>query len=547
MGTGSARLSAKSTEPITSAYDPGCTRMRPLIALLAALLVAHGALGATLYRRLEIEPGTLNPILQTSIAEEVVLAGVSRNLLDIDEHLHLVGGLCDRWNAASDLLEYTFHLRNEATWEDGTPVTAHDAVVTLRLIADPLVPALRYATALESFREAREVDAKTFVVRFAKPYGLRLLAFHFGLLPARQYEHADVLRAPENRAPLANGPYRFAGWQTGEAITLVRNEHYWGPRAPFDRIVFRILRDQTQAYRALNRGLIDETRLTAEQARDATADAVFQACCRLLTVPDLSFLYIAYSQANPVFADARTRRALTMLLDRTAILTHLYGGAGRVLSGPWPTELSAHDPAIHPYPYDPAAAAVLLAQAGWQQTMDGLRKDGRSFRFDLLYTATSRASRQIAEISAAAWASAGIQCRPVAMEWAVLTQRLATGEFDAVLASWANDLNPDLFESWHSSQAAPHGMNSTRYMNPRVDALIMASRQEHDDARRLELFHQLHQVLHEDEPATWVGEVLEHYGINKRITGIVPSPIGLFRFWPGMADWCAPAGSDHRR
>jgi len=132
-----------------------------------------------------------------------VLSYVSRPLMDADDHLHLTGGLCDRWRVSDDLRTFTFHLRKEAVWEDGTPVTAHDAAVTMRLIADLRVPALRFATGLVSFVLARELDAKTVQVVFSEPYAMRLSAFRFGLLPAARYEGRDVLRAPENRAPLS--------------------------------------------------------------------------------------------------------------------------------------------------------------------------------------------------------------------------------------------------------------------------------------------------------------------------------------------------------
>ena len=512
-------------------------RVPLLAAAFLAVICAAADAGETLYRRLEAEPLTLNPILETSAVEESILGLLSRKLLDIDEHLNLVGGLCDDWSVSSDLRRYTLHLRSNATWEDGTPVTSHDAALTLRLIADPKIPAMRFATALESFTGVRELDTKTLEVTFAKPYALRLLAFHFGLLPARRYEHHDVLQAPENRSPLANGPYRIRSWRTGQEIRLVRNDRYWGTRAPFEEVVFRILPDQTQAYRSLTRSLIDETRLSAEQAMGAARDARFQACCRTLVVPDLTFLYVGYSQRVPAFRDARTRRALTMIVDRQAIVDHVYGGRGRVLSGPFPAELPAYDTSVPPYPYDPGAAARLLRDAGWESTSRGLVQDGVPFEFRLLYTAMSKSSREIAELLTAAWASAGITCHPVALDWAALTKQLDAGDFDAVLAAWTNDVNPDLFESWHSSQAAPRGLNSTGYANPRVDALIEASRAEPDPNRRLVLFHQLHRLLHEEAPATWVCEVGQQYGINKRLKDVRPSPIGLFRFWPGASAW----------
>ena len=493
--------------------------------------------GRTLGRRLEGEPATLNPILQTSEFEGQVLSLVSRNLIDVDDHLKFVDGLCDRWEVSHDQRAFTFHIRDDAVWEDGTPVRSHDAALTLNRIVDPSVPALLFSSGLESYLGTDEVDTKTFRVRFDKPYAFRLTAFRIPLLPAVRFEHQNILTAPENRSPFANGPYRFLAWRSGESIALVRNEHYWGPRAAFDRVVFRILPDQTQAYRALVRGELDEGRLSTAQTQIAAADPAFSRCCRLKELYDLSFFYLGYNARNPAFRDATTKRALTMLLDRQSVINQLYGGAGRILSGPWPMDMPAYDKTVAPYPYDPAGAKVLLAQAGWVRTSDGLIRDGKPFRFDLLYSAGSNVSRQVAEIANAAFRDAGIDCRPIAVEWAGLTKRIYAGEFDAVLASWANDLSPDLYSSWHSSQAAPHGLNSLSYRNPEADRLIEAARVEPDETRRLALFHELHRVLHQDEPATWIFQVPERWAVSKRLANVGTSPMGLFRFWPGASAW----------
>ena len=498
---------------------------------------------AALYRRLEGEPGTLNPILQTSETEESVLANVTRNLIDVDRGLQPIGGLCDRWESTDDRRTFVFHLRPEACWEDGAPVTSRDAVFTLRRVTDPRVPAPALSPGFESFLAADEVDARTFRVKFSKSYAFRLLAFHLPLLPARRYENRDLLAAPENRAPVSNGPYRFRRWKSGEEIELVRNERYWGKPAPFDRMIFRILPDQTQAYRALVRGELDEARLGAEQSARAESDPQFSECCRLLRFYDLSITYLGYNNRLACFRDPATRKALTMLLDRQAIVDRIYRGAGRVLSGPWPADIPEYDPAILPYPFDPVQARGLLERAGWRPAADGLTRDGAVFRFDLLYYAKSNSSREVAELAREAFQRVGIDCRPAATEWAVLTKRMDAGDFDAVVASWASDVNPDLYATWHSSQSAPIGMNNLSYRSSTADRLIELIRTETDDRSRLALFHRLHAALHDDEPATWLFQAEERHAVSRRLNGVEASPAGLFRFWPGSAAWSTDPGS----
>ena len=496
--------------------------------------------GGTLYRRLEGEPASLNPILQTSEYEEFVLADVSRNLIDFDKTMNPIGGLCDRWEISPDQRSVVLHLRPEAVWQDGSPVTSRDAIFTIEKVVDPKSQALLFAQNFDGFQKAEPIDDRTFRVTFAQPYSYRLYAFNLPILPAAVYAKRDLLRAPENRAPVSNGPYRFLRWRTSESIELVRNERYWGPRPHFDRVLFRILPDQTQALRALERGDLDEMRLSTEQWKQARADPRFLARCRLVLFFDLSYFYVGYNNRSPLFADAPTRRALTMLLDRGSLVRELFLGTARVLSGPWASDSPAYDPSIAPYPFDPARAKQLLAGAGWRPSdRDSvLERGGKRFEFDLLYGSGSTSAQQVAEVFRESLAAAGIVCHPRAVEWAAFAKKLDTGDFDAVASSYsASDPNPDLFGTWHSSQVPPVGMNDLFYADPEADRLISAARTELDPAKRVELYHRLHRVLHDDEPATFALQSAQKYAVSRRIGGLVTTPLGLFKFWPDSVAW----------
>jgi peptide/nickel transport system substrate-binding protein len=496
--------------------------------------------GGTLYRRLEGEPATLNPILQTSDYEEFVLADLSRNLIDFDKAMNPSGGLCDRWEVSPDQRVFTLHLRPEAVWEDGVPVTSKDAIFTLEKIVDPKSDALFYAPNFESFRKAEAVDAKTLRVTFEQPYAYRLYAFNVPLLPAGLYARRELLQAPENRAPVSNGPYRFSRWRTSESIELVRNERYWGPRPHFDRVVFRILPDQAQALRALERGELDEMRLSTEQWRRARADAGFLRRCRPVLFFDLSYFYIGYNNRSPLFSDAGTRRAMSMLLDRGSLVRDLFLGTARIISGPWAADSPAYDPSVAPYPFDPARAGRILAEAGWKPSAGDhvLERGGRRFEFDLLYGSGSTSAQQVAEVFRDALSRAGIVCHPRAVEWAAFAKKMDTGDFDAVASSYsASDPNPDLYGTWHSSQAPPNGLNNVSYSSPEADRLIVSARLELDPSRRTAIYHRLHRILHDDAPATFALQSAQKYAVSRRIGGLVTTPLGLFKFWPDSVGW----------
>jgi len=486
-------------------------------------------------------------VLQTDVPEQLVLQYISRNLVDLDSKLAIRPGLAEKLEISPDGRTCTVHLRPDAVWEDGNPITPADGVFTLRRIVD--APSPLYKPFFEDLEAVEVAGPHAFRARFRSPYAYRAMAFVLPLLPEHRFAGVAFDKAPANRAPLANGPYRLASWKAQESIALERNPRYWGEPGHFDRILFRILPDNSVAYRALVRGDLDESILDAGLKERASGDAEFASCCRLLEFFDLDFNYVALNTRLPFFQDARVRRALTMLLDRQAIVKNLYRGSARVISGPWPPESPAYDASVPPLPYDPAEAARLLDEAGWRVSgADGIRrKAGRRFEFELLVSAGSAIGRQIDETFAAELASAGIRARVRPIEWASLVERLDSGSFEAAsLASSGEDPNPDPYSYWHSSQWPPRGLNSGYYRNPEADRLMDEARVEMDEARRMAIYHRLHRILRDDAPAIFLFNSTKKYGLRRRLTGVETSPLGLFSIWPGPIGWSAtdaPAGT----
>jgi peptide/nickel transport system substrate-binding protein len=500
--------------------------------------------GGTLHRRLTGEPTTLNAVLQSSAPEAQVLQYVQRNLFDYDARQNLVPGLASGMEASPDGLTYTVTLRQDAAWEDGRPVTSRDAVFTVRQIVNPKVPAQVFKPLFEDLAGIDALDDRRFRIRFTRRYAFRPMAFVLPLLPAHRFDGQNFLRARDNRAPLSDGPYRFVAWKAQQSIELERNPRYAGPRGHFDRIVFRVVPDNATAYRMLLEGDLDEDQLDAGLKQRAAEDARFAACCRLVEFYNLDYNYIALNARTPFFADARVRRALTMLLDRAAIVRGLYRGSARIISGPWAPDSPAYDADLAPLPFDPASAARLLDEAGWTAPPGGgvRSKDGKAFEFDLLVSAGSEVGRQIDEMLASELAQIGVTARVRQMEWAAFVEKVDAGQFEAASLAWsAVDPNPDPYFYWHSSQCPPNGVNDGCYTSPEADRLIAEAREEMDAPRRLVLLKRLHRLLRDDAPAVFVVNASQKYAFRKRIRGLASSPLGLYGIWPGPLGWWAAA------
>lgn len=510
---------------------------RALVALALLAASCRGPVGKeqerVLHRRLEGEPQTLNPITATSDPEVVVIALLQRNLLDYDERLNLVPGLAESVEADPSHLVYTVRLREGIRWEDGTPITAEDVKATLEAIVDPKTPALYRKSFFSDLVEVEAVDARTAKATFRKAYPAQRDAFNLPLLPARLYAGTEVETNPANRKPLASGPFRLASWEGG-TLRLVRNTQYFGDPPAFEQVVLRTVPESASAFQGLVTGALDESRLTAVQR----AEAASAGSIREVVYDEIAYTYLAWNNRLPHFSDARVRRALTMLVDRVAIASSLYGGLARPANGPLPPGLWAHDPTLAPLPYDRRKAASLLDDAGWRQGKDGVRAKGRDrLAFTLSFGGSSDRQRQILELVQGSYREAGIEVKLAPMEWGAFVEKVDSGDYEACSLALNLDPNPDLRPNWHSSQVPPNGMNHSFYRNPKADALMDDLAGVYDREMAKILYAELQRVIAEDQPFTFLHNVSVAWGVRDRVGNVKASPVGLWLFWPGAAGW----------
>jgi peptide/nickel transport system substrate-binding protein len=320
-----------------------------------------------------------------------VLQYVARNLFDFDASLRLVPSLAEGIDVSDDGLDFTIRIREDAVWEDGSPVTARDAAFTIRRVMDAKVAAPVFKPLFEDCTGVETLDERSLRVRFREAYAFRRMAFVLPVVPERHYAKAAQAKA-QARRPLSDGPYRVASWTAQQEIVLERNPRAWGDaRGHFDRIVFKIVPDATTSYRLLASGELDEDDLDSTLKKRAASDPEFASCCRTIEFYNLDYNYIALNNRSPFFADARVRRAVTMLLDRAAIVRGLYSGSARIISGPWAPTRRPTTPGSLRCRSRPARPCACSTRRAWRDTDGDGRRDraGRAFEFELLVSAGS--------------------------------------------------------------------------------------------------------------------------------------------------------------
>lgn len=466
--------------------------------------------GGTAVVHVEVEPPHLLPLLRPDAwCERIVLHDVYEALLrrePFPPH-EIVPELAESWEVSPDGLELVFSLRQDVRWHDGEPFTSEDVLFTFTTIRDPSVLAPAARAHFEMVETFDAPDPFTFRITLREPSFLILQNLESTvILPQHIFGRGDINSHSHLREPVGTGPFRFISYRAGREVVIERNDDYWGPPARLDRVVYRFARDRTLALQMLRRGDVDVMpRLTSAQFEQVGADEELQRTHALTSMLVPGFSFIVYNTRREQFRDPRVRQAMAMLIDRETILCALESCLGQVVSGPFPVGHPGNDPEIAPWPFDPARARQLLDEAGWRQARPGdiRRRDGRPLRFTLLIPAVSTNQHRVATLIQQDLLRAGIRIDLYSLDWSVFMQRVTEHDFDAATLMFSMEWEADYYDLYHSSQCQG-GQNYGCWENAEADDLLVELRRELDPERRIELQHRLHQILHEEQPNTFM-------------------------------------------
>jgi peptide/nickel transport system substrate-binding protein len=488
--------------------------------------------GDWLIRNLGAEPATLNPITATDAAASTIGDYIYESLLKRDEKtLGLVPVLADSWDISEDHLTYTFHLKRNISWQDGQPFTSRDVRHSFDRIMDPKVDAAHLRNYYQDIEKFEVLDDYTVRFHYRMPFFLALeFCGGIPIVPSHLFQETDDFNEhPIGRHPIGMGPYQFLKWSTGEEIVLVRNEKYWGVKPHLKRIVFKVISDSTVALQVLKQGALDLMSLRPIQWMKQTQNKRFQEDYQKLKYYQPSYNYIGWNLIKPVFSDRLVRRAMTMLVPRETILEKVFFGLGKVISGPFYINSPDYNHNIKPLSYDPAAAVALLKSAGWVDH-DGdwiLDKDGVPFVFEFLISAGSKPAEIVATVLQENLREVGIRMGIRKLEWAVFVERIRSHDFDSCFLGWSLGWESDQYQVWHSSQAENKGSNFISFKNEEADRIIVEARREFDPERRHKLYHRFHEIIHEEQPYTFLFTLEALVAVSRRFQNVNVYPMGL--------------------
>lgn len=484
------------------------------------------------------EPDTLNPILASDAYAAGIHNFVSDSLIDRDpDTLKFRAELARSWEISEDHLVYTFYLRDDVTWHDGHPFTSQDVLYSFERIQDPKVEAPFLRVYYADIERLEIIDDYTVRFTYKKPYFLGLsVCGGIPLVPRHVYEQGDDFNHhPANRLPIGTGPYRFVRWDTNKKLVLQRYDRYWGVKPEIQKIEFVVIANDATSLQILKKHELDRGTLRPIQWVKQTGSEKFNQSFNKFKYLVPGYNYIGWNNQSPLFQDRRVRRAMTHLINREALLEKIQFGLGKIVTNPFFIESNQYNRSLTPYSFDPDQARRLMTEAGWSDT-DGdgtLDREGRRFKFTFLYPASSKFAERMATIMKEDMSKVGIEMNIERMEWAAFLAKIEKKEFDATSLGWSASFESDPYQVWHSSQGKiDRGSNFISYDNSEVDRLLEAARVEFDEAKRNVLYQRFSELVHEDQPYTFLYANYSLVVVSKRVENALVHKAGM-----DMLEW----------
>jgi peptide/nickel transport system substrate-binding protein len=494
-------------------------------------------MGDHLILSMDAEPAHLNTILDTADASSNYIAGfIYETLLNVEpETLEMIPNLAKSWEISDDHLTYTFKLRDDVTFSDGVPLTAHDVKFTHELIDNPENDSASSRNYLQDIENIDVLDDHTIRYTMSKIYFRHLIVLGLNqVFPKHIFENGELNTHPNNRNPIGSGPYVFEKWDTGQRIVLSRNENYWGDKQPIAKRIWKVITNDNSAFLALVGGDTDTYRVKPDKWEREGSSPEFEEKFNKFT-PDSPipgyfsrYNYIGWNSRKPQFEDKRVRQALCMLFDRDLIIDEVWGGLATKITGPMFHKAPEYNQNVTAFPFDPAGAIALLEEAGWVDgDRDGIReKNGVKLEFELGFGANVPEYERLGTVYQEELKRAGINMLLAPLEWATFQERLHKRNFDACMLAWLTPIAQDPYQLWHSTQAA-NGSNYPGLQIEEVDTILETAREELDAEKRRTKYHRLHEILHEEQPYLFLYARPGLIAFDKRFSGVVEHNAGL--------------------
>ena len=529
------------------------------IALAGLLVSCNGKKAAdsslkVLHVQVGPSPETIDPALNSAVDGGNMLIHAFEGLVKFDRDNNIVAGVAEKWETSEDGLTWTFHLRPDLKWSDGSALTADDFVYSWRRVADPVTAApygYDLLSVVKGYDEAAAgdveklavsaPDASTFVVQLSTPciYFDKIAAFSV-LVPVQKatIEKFGDSWATKAESYVSDGPYYMTEFTDGAQIVFTKNPYYWdSANITFDQIIWHLIEDANTSYTAYNQGELQLIKdVPTEEIPSLRGNSEFNMA------PIMGTYYVTFNTKKAPFDDARVREALSLAIDRKHVADVIMQGTyspAKNFVGPGVSDAAAGSSfeavttatygdhfSTDNYAADLEKAKKLLADAGYPE--------GKGFpQFEYL-TNDSGYHKSVAEYLQAAWAELGLTMTVNIQEWKTVTADRRSGNFDLARNGWVYDWDDP--SNMINLLETNNGNNDGKYSSKEFDSLVDQARNATDVAVHYDLLHKAEQVLLNDAAMAPVAYYNEFWLQKSNLKGTWHSPYGYWYLMYGTLE-----------
>lgn len=504
---------------------------QPTAGLTAATPMVQRSGGKLIYG-LTLAPSGIDPHVNASSELGIPLTSVYDTLVYQTANGRFVPGLATDWEVSDDGLVYTFHLRRDVTFHDGTPFNAEAVKFNLDRIADPETKSQKAVLMLGPYDHCAVVDEYTVKVFFREPYAPFLDSLSQVYLGMASPTAVQKWGLDYQMHQVGTGPFMFKEYVPQDHLTLVRNPSYnWAPSifehqglAFLDEVEFRFFVDPATRALALESGDVHVVgEIPPQDATRLETNSGFKIVpVPIPGQPLQGFLNTAKSPTD----DLRVRQALLYSTDRRAIVQTIFRQYSPVAWGPLSAVTWGYDEAVvGRYDYDPVKARALLDEAGWQDADgDGIReKDGQPLVV-MAYLMSWGYIPEVATLLQAQWREVGVDFHSEQVAYPAALEAARLGKHNLILFNLAGS-DPDLLRGFFRSDA---NFNWAKVNDPQLDTLLDEGARAREPGERRAIYADIQTRIMDQALIIPIRDYANLNGTSAAVQGLTYNPQGWF-------------------
>ncbi|WP_242951851.1 ABC transporter substrate-binding protein [Clostridium felsineum] len=483
------------------------------------------------------DDGKMIPLNSSSIYNQYMWEMVYDCLGDVDEKGEPIPGIA-KWDISKDGLVYTFHIKDNVKFSDGTPLTAEDVEFTFTYLCDKLTNSNTFDPSTVNIKGWKDYsDGKTNKVEGIKVKDSHTISFElekentsaiYALartlivskkLLGKNYKqgNASSIETMEN-TPIGSGQYIFKESKPGEEYDFEANPNYWRGKPKIEKVILKVT-NQNNAMQMLKDGEIDLNQIKPNN--EAIEEIKSFKYVDFTTFPANVYGYIGINLNRDIFKDKKVRQALTYGLDRENIVKNVFGSYGTVCNEPQSVASWNYNEDVNKYKFNTDKANKLLDEAGWKKDSDGIRKkNGRKFQIHYLASSDNPVNDVLIPIMKENYKKLGIEVLVDSMDFTSVNNKVENKDFDMFFMAGSLSANPDQSVVFKTEGT----QNFFGYSNKELDKEMSDSLKEQNFDTRKKDYKKVWEMINDDMPTIFMYQRNDMWAISSRVKGINVTP-----------------------